>query len=48
MDLYVRIQLALYLVTLLLLTKPIGLYLFRVLDAEAKIFLDPLLNPTER
>jgi potassium-transporting ATPase potassium-binding subunit len=48
MDLYGWIQLGLYLFILLLLTKPIGLYLFRVLDAEGKTFLDPVLKPMER
>jgi K+-transporting ATPase ATPase A chain len=48
MDLYGWIQLALYILVLLLLTKPVGLYLVRVLDAEGKIFLDPLLKPVER
>jgi potassium-transporting ATPase potassium-binding subunit len=48
MDLYGWIQLALYLLLLLLLTKPIGLYLIRVLDVEGKTFLDPVLKPVER
>jgi K+-transporting ATPase ATPase A chain len=48
MDLYGWIQLALYILALLLLTKPIGLYLVRVLDAEGKTFLDPGLKPVER
>lgn len=48
MDLYGWIQLALYILVLLLLTKPIGLYLVRVLDAEGKTFLDPGLKPVER
>jgi K+-transporting ATPase ATPase A chain len=48
MDLYGWIQLTLYILVLLLLTKPIGLYLVRVLDAEGKTFLDPGLKPVER
>ncbi len=48
MDLYGWIQLALYILALLLLTKPVGLYLVRVLDAEGKTFLDPGLKPVER
>ncbi len=48
MDLYGWIQLAVYVGILLLVTKPMGLYLFRVLDAEGKTFLDPVLKPTER
>jgi K+-transporting ATPase ATPase A chain len=42
------IQLALYILALVLLTKPMGLYLVRVLDAEGKTFLDPALKPVER
>jgi len=41
-------QLALYLGLLALLTKPLGLYLCRVLDARGKTFLDPVLGPLER
>ena len=48
MDLFGWIQLALYIILLLLLTKPVGLYLVRVLDAEGKTFLDPGLKPVER
>jgi len=48
MDLYGWIQLALYILVLLLLTKPVGLYLVRVLNAEGKTFLDPGLKPVER
>ena len=42
------IQLALYVGVLLLITKPLGLYLLRVLDARGKTFLDPILRPIER
>jgi potassium-transporting ATPase potassium-binding subunit len=48
MDLFGWIQLALYLTLLLLLTKPLGLYLVRVLDADGRTFLDPLVRPIER
>src|SRR5512136_61844 len=48
MDFYGWIQLALYILILLLLTKPVGLYLVRVLDAEGTTFLDPVLKPVER
>src|SRR4030042_1401369 len=48
MDLYGWIQLVVYLCILLLLTKPMGLYLVRVLDLEGKTFLDPALKPVER
>ena len=33
---------------LLLITKPLGLYLLRVLDARGRTWLDPLLGPVER
>jgi K+-transporting ATPase ATPase A chain len=48
MDIFGWIQLALYVLILLLLTKPVGLYLFRVLDAEGKTFLDLFLKPVEK
>lgn len=48
MDIYGIFQLALFVVILLILTKPVGLYLVRVLDAEGKTFLDPVLRPIER
>src|SRR5208337_2912666 len=41
-------QLILFSVILLALTKPMGLYLVRVLDAEGRTFLDPALKPVER
>src|SRR6266516_3369780 len=42
------LQLALYLFALAVITKPMGLYLLRVLDANGKTWLDPLLRPLER
>jgi K+-transporting ATPase ATPase A chain len=48
MDRFGWIQLGLFLGILLLLTKPMGLHLFRALDAEGKTFLDPVLKPVER
>lgn len=42
------IQLILYVGLLLAITKPLGLYLLRVLDAEGKTFLDPVIKPLER
>jgi K+-transporting ATPase ATPase A chain len=42
------IKLALFAGVLLLLTKPVGLYLVQVLDAKGKTFLDPVLRPVER
>ena len=48
MDLYGWIQLAIFLGLLLLVTRPMGVYLFRVLDPQGKTFLDPVLKPVER
>jgi K+-transporting ATPase ATPase A chain len=48
MDIFGWIQLVLFVGVLLLTTKPLGLYLVRVLDAEGKTFLDPTLKPVER
>jgi hypothetical protein len=48
MDRFGWIQLGLFLGLLLLLTKPMGLYLYRVLEAEGKTVLDPVLKPLER
>jgi K+-transporting ATPase ATPase A chain len=42
------LQLAFYLGALLLITKPLGLYLVQVLDANGKTFLDRLIRPLER
>ena len=42
------IQLVLYVAALALITKPMGLYLVRVLDAHGKTWLDPVLRPLER
>ena len=42
------IQLALFLGLLLLITKPLGLYLIQVLDAKGRTWLDPILRPLER
>jgi K+-transporting ATPase ATPase A chain len=41
-------QFALFLGALLLLTKPLGLYLMRVLEAQGRTWLDPLVRPIER
>jgi len=48
MDIFGWIQLTLYIVLLLALTKPMGLYLVRVLDAGGRTSLDPVLRPVER
>jgi K+-transporting ATPase ATPase A chain len=42
------LQLGLYIGLLALITKPLGIYLTRVLDADGKTFLDPVLKPLER
>src|SRR6185369_12868795 len=42
------IQFAIYLIALALVTKPMGLYLRRVLDANGRTWLDPVLAPVER
>ena len=47
MDMYGWLQLAAFVGLLLLLTKPMGLYLFRVLDGEGRTFLDPVVKPVE-
>ena len=48
MDLAGLVQLTLYVLVLLVLTKPVGLYLVGVLDARGKTFLDPVVRPLER
>jgi K+-transporting ATPase ATPase A chain len=42
------LQFALYFVALVLMTKPMGLYLLQVLDANGRTWLDPVLRPLER
>ncbi|MGC2353049.1 MAG: potassium-transporting ATPase subunit KdpA [Candidatus Udaeobacter sp.] len=42
------IQFAIYIVALVLITKPMGLYLLQVLDANGRTWLDPVLRPLER
>ena len=41
------IQLALFVGILLAITKPLGIYLCQVLDANGRTFLDPVLKPIE-
>ncbi|MRR16891.1 MAG: potassium-transporting ATPase subunit KdpA, partial [Deltaproteobacteria bacterium] len=48
MDRYGWLQLAVFVGALLLLTKPMGLHLSRVLDREGRTFLDPIIKPIER
>ncbi len=42
------LQLALYVGALALITKPLGLYLCQVLDANGRTWFDPVLKPLER
>ena len=42
------IQFAIFIVALALMTKPLGLYLVRVLDANGTTWLDPVVRPLER
>src|SRR5436190_11288592 len=42
------IQLALYVAALVAITKPMGLYLMQVLDANGRTWFDPILKPLER
>src|SRR5712664_3840678 len=42
------LQLVVFVVAVALITKPMGLYLMRVLDSKGKTWLDPLLKPLER
>lgn len=48
MDVFGWIQLAVYVAVLLALTKPVGIYLTQVLDAEGKTFLSPFMRPVEQ
>ena len=42
------IQLLLYIAVLVAITKPMGLYLMKVLDPKERTFLDPVVKPIER
>ena len=42
------IQFTLFVVALVLVTKPMGLYLLQVLDAEGRTWLDPIFRPLEK
>jgi len=42
------LELALYLGALILVTKPLGLYLGRVFDANGRTWLDPVMRPLEK
>jgi potassium-transporting ATPase potassium-binding subunit len=48
MDIFGWIQLALFIGILLAVTRPVGLYLVRVLNPDGKTRLDGLLKPVER
>ncbi len=48
MDRFGWMQLGVFLGILLLVARPLGLHLHRVLDADGKTFLDPALKPIER
>ncbi len=41
------VQIAIYFLIILALTKPVGLYMFRVFGGE-RTFLTPVLRPVER
>ncbi len=48
MNIHQWLELALYLGALILVTKPLGLYLGRVFDANGRTWLDPLVRPLEK
>jgi potassium-transporting ATPase potassium-binding subunit len=48
MDFFGWVQLVCFLGMLLVLTRPMGLYLVHVLDSQGKTFLDPAIKPLER
>ena len=48
MNLHHWLELALYIAALVLITKPLGLYINRVLNPNGRTFLDPVLRPLEK
>jgi len=48
MSAYGWIELCVYTIVLLAITKPLGLYLKAVLETDGKTFLDPVVKPFER
>ncbi|MBV9731285.1 MAG: potassium-transporting ATPase subunit KdpA [Verrucomicrobia bacterium] len=42
------LELAIFLIVLLLITKPLGLHLVQVLDTHGKTFMDPVVKPVEK
>lgn len=47
-DFYGWIQLGIFIILLICLTKPFGIYLMKVLDPSGRTFLDPILKPVEK
>src|SRR3984957_7904736 len=47
-NLHSWIQFVLYFGLVLLLTKPVGIFLCKVLDVDGKTFLDPVIKPFEK
>src|SRR6266851_9290641 len=48
MQTFAWLQFLFYLVALVLITKPMGLYLIQVLDVNGRTWLDPIVKPLER
>src|SRR3974390_2320172 len=48
MNVHQWLELAVYITALVLVTKPLGLWINRVLDAEGRTWLDPVLKPLEK
>ena len=42
------LELAIFLIVLILITKPLGIYLVQVLDSQGQTFLDPVVKPLEK
>jgi len=42
------LELAIFLIVLILITKPLGIHLVQVLDTNGKTFLDPVVRPLEK
>src|ERR1700741_852397 len=42
------LELAIFLIVLLLITKPLGIHLVQVLDTHGKTFMDPVVKPVEK
>src|SRR5580692_4741298 len=48
MNVHQWLELVIYLGALVLITKPLGLYINRVLDANGRTWLDPIVRPLEK